>query len=287
MDSYEETEWIEMRDDEDENESYFTNNMFANPDPYQTFIHHFDLPHHQNIDQSFSSISSSPPPPPPTTTTPSTTISITLIGRRADEAQLLSSTGLTLWRAAPMLCHYLISNSKLYVQNKTILELGAGLGLCSILTAILGASTVVISDGDSISLSNLRENVERNKHLIPNFDQKSQNIQCLQLRWGMNLEEFKMKCNLPTVDGLFEVILGSDIIYIESILQPLFLTIDTLLTSHGTFILAYARRNVKIDLVFEVATKYGFEWTEPTSEEGCFIFQRVTKSVIEEEQQQL
>lgn len=250
---YQETEWIEMRDDE--NDDYFTNSMFANPDPYETFIHHFKIPQNNEIMKE---------------------IDISLVGRRADEAQLLSSTGLTLWRAAPILCNYLITNSELYVKNKTILELGAGLGLCSILAAILGASTIILSDGDSISLSNMRDNVERNKHLFLNDDNinNNVNIQCLQLRWGINIEEFLLKCNLSTFDGLFDVILGSDIIYVETILEPLFLTIDKLLTHNGVFILAYARRNVKIDYVFQTAIKYGFQWTEPTSEEGCFIFQR-------------
>lgn len=254
--TYEETEWIEMKDDNDDD--CFSSNMFANPDPYETFTYHFKLPSNDNNEINNNN---------------EIEIDIQLIGRRADEAQLLSSTGLTLWRAAPILCNYLILNSELYVKNKVVLELGAGLGLCSILTAILGASTVIISDGDSISLSNMRENIERNRHLFS--INSNVNVQCLQLRWGINLEEFKIKCNLSTSDGLFDIILGSDIIYVETILEPLFLTIANLLTKNGTFILAYARRNVKIDYVFQTATRYGFQWTEPTTEEGCFIFQRI------------
>lgn len=252
MEKYEEIEWIELKEDE---EDCFLHNMFTNPNPYQLFLHKFNILNNE--------------------------ITIELNGRKADEGQLLTSTGLTLWRAAPLLCNFLLINSNLYVNNKTILELGAGLGLCGILTAIIGASKVILSDGDSLSLSNMRENVERNKHLFSsnynhdNDNNDNQIIECLQLRWGINVEEFKIKCNLSTPDGLFETIIGSDIIYVETILEPLFLTVSTLLTQNGAFLLAYARRNVKIDYVFETATKYGFQWIEPTSDEGCYIFTKI------------
>jgi predicted nicotinamide N-methyase len=38
--------------------------------------------------------------------------------------------GLTLWRAAPILCNYLVETAADYIENKYVLELGAGLGLC-------------------------------------------------------------------------------------------------------------------------------------------------------------
>lgn len=221
--------------------------IFANPDPYETFHHTFLIPEEAGDKE----------------------IQITLVGRRADEAQLLSSTGLTLWRAAPILCNYLINNSEL-VKNKTILELGAGMGLCGLVAASLGASSVFLSDGDSDSLSNMRKNIDSNHHLIP----RSSFVSCLQLKWGEKLEEFQRKCNLDTPHGLFDTIMGSDIIYVESILRPLFTTVGILLSPSGRFILAYARRNVRIDHVFRTAEEFGFKWTEPTTVEGCFIFER-------------
>jgi hypothetical protein len=88
--------------------------------------------------------------------------------------------------------------------------------------------------------------------------------------------------------------MGSDIIYTHDILEPLFETVDFLLKrsssdkernttsggdgsaneKKGIFLLAYARRNVKIDDVFATAIKYGFEWTVPPGVEGCFVFSR-------------
>jgi predicted nicotinamide N-methyase len=248
MDSYAEDEWIEMKDDD---EGFGT--LFAHPDPFETFVHNFSIPQDDREEQE---------------------VTITLVGRRADEAQTLSSTGLTLWRAAPLLCNHLISNSESLVKNKNILELGAGMGLCGLVAAVLGAAAVFLSDGDSDSLSNMRENLERNVHLIPS----PARVHSLQLKWGHKLEEFKRKCNLQTSDGCFDLIMGSDIIYVESIIEPLFETVDALLCPSGSFVLAYARRNVKIDCVFRAAEKFGFDWLEPSSEEGCFVFRRTQPS---------
>ena len=129
------------------------------------------------------------------------------------------------------------------------------------------------TDGDTESLHNLRENLGRNKVVIGN----SCDMKCCQLRWGMNLVEFARHLSAEvSIQGRFDVMIGSDIIYVESILDPLFLTVDALLRadSEGVFILAYARRNVKIDLVLSTATRYGFVWTQPNGEEGCFVFSR-------------
>ncbi|CAM9390940.1 unnamed protein product [Ectocarpus fasciculatus] len=202
----------------------------------------------------------------------SPSLTVTLRGHKAEIGQTLNSTGLTLWRAAPILCQFLINNRDSYVNDKNILELGGGLGLCGILCGMLRAKQVYITDGDSDSLRGMRGNVEAN---IPQDSESV--VKCRQLRWGARVDEFSRHI-APDVrpDGRFDVIMGSDIIYVESILDPLFATVDALLTidGMGVFILAYARRNVKIDLVFETADKFGFEWTLPDGEEGCFVFSR-------------
>ena len=160
--------------------------------------------------------------------------------------------------------------------------------LCRILAGALGAASVFMTDGDSPSLERMRDNVSRNKPLTVN--QSGDNIvHCKQLRWGQGLEAFKRHCNqtLAQNGGYFDVIMGSDIIYMEEILEPLFETVDYLLKRNdsssfednkGVFLLAYARRNVKIDDVFATAEKYGFGWTTPSEAEACFIFSRAKQS---------
>lgn len=262
---YSEAPWVEMASDgEGDGEGF--NGMFDDPDPFDTFVHTFNLPSGADAmetiegkDGHLSDVCAE-------------TVTIVLRGHKAENGQTLNSTGLTLWRAAPILCQFLINNSDLYVRNKCVLELGGGLGLCGILAGLLRSKCVYLTDGDSESLQGMRQNVDRNRST-----QGPYNIKCRQLRWGIRLSEFIMHVSADVrFDGTFDVVMGSDIIYVESILDPLFATVDALLTKDGSgvFILAYARRNVKIDLVFSTAGKYGFQWSQPEGEEGCFLFRR-------------
>ena len=120
-----------------------------------------------------------------------------------------------------------------------------------------------MTDGDVDTLVNMRENVTRNGI--------EDGIQCPQLIWGQQLPEFLQQY---ASDGPFEVVLAADIIYVTEILEPLWETVDTLLAPRGLFLLAYARRNVPIDLVLEQATERGFAWSCPENAEGVFLFRR-------------
>lgn len=58
---------------------------------------------------------------------------ITLSGFQLDSDETDHSTGVTLWQAAPRLADYIIQqNSDTLCKGKSVLELGAGLGLCKV-----------------------------------------------------------------------------------------------------------------------------------------------------------
>mmetsp|Transcript_12079 Transcript_12079/g.17417 ORF Transcript_12079/g.17417 Transcript_12079/m.17417 type:complete len:302 (+) Transcript_12079:42-947(+) len=251
-----EVEWIEAYgwdDDVQEESQEGLGDLFADPDPFETF--HFNFSINNNKQDS---------------------IPITLQGYKAENGQTLNSTGLTLWRASRVLCDYLvdIAGQKL-MQQKTVLELGAGLGICGILAHKLGASYVVLTDGDTDTLKALRKNVASNVVLY-NDDNNNDScsipptILCKQLRWGRNIQDFIDSSFIKT----FQVIIGSDIIYAQEQVNPLFTTVSLLLDANGTFLLAYSRRNVSIDYVLDCANLHGFVWTEPENSEGVFAFRR-------------
>lgn len=285
----------EEEDEEEYEENNMFESMFSDPDPYITTLHSFDFPQQQQQQQQASQ-TSSPKTPPPSMSSP-TTIEIKLKGHKAELGQTLHSTGLTLWRAAPLLCSYLLSSPETisYIKGKFVLELGAGLGLIGILAACLRPKMLVVTDGDSDTLAGMRGNVELNRGLIGGFGRMGEggenNIECAQLLWGENMEGFRDKFFGELGEGEergFDTILGSDIIYVEEIIQPLFKTVDFLLkkkttkiakenggiTPPPTFLLGYARRNVKIDLVFVEAERMGFSWSQPDGPEGAFAFIR-------------
>lgn len=235
----EEERWIEAEaswiQDNDE-ESLTTGDLFADPDPRESYRLQFG-PH-----------------------------TIVLEGIKAENGQILNSTGLTLWSASTHLCEYISSCAATEIQGKDVLELGAGLGLCGILSHKLGANKVVLSDGDTDTLQEMRQNVTLNtniRHVCPHT-----NIRCEQLIWSKRLKEFQEHF------GTFDVILASDVIYVEEILEPLFATVVTLMNATGKFLLSYARRNVNIELVLAVAKCHGLQWTQPDGSNDIFVMQR-------------
>jgi predicted nicotinamide N-methyase len=325
-------------DDDDEAAAHATlTDLFADPDPYETFTYQWNI----NVDTKSlhsstavvegSSISHSQlpqPPPPPSMTT----IDISVTGHKAENGQTLHSTGLTVWRASQILADWLVqsvtSSATATAPNRcssplarahpslsslaqcSVLELGAGLGVPGLVCHWLGAPIVVWTDGDTDTLANLRDNVDRNARqdattdIDTNHDvdddtatrtRQIPHVSCRQLVWG-NSEQINnvLHCLRSVVVGdttadieslpdgessnndcprYFDVILGSDIIYVEHVIEPLFDTVAQLLDKRrGVFLLAYCRRNVSISLVLSAAQQRGMVWHEPDAPDGVYQF---------------
>ncbi|EMF17633.1 uncharacterized protein SEPMUDRAFT_160854 [Sphaerulina musiva SO2202] len=68
--------------------------------------------------------------------------------------------GHLLWQGGRTVADFLEANKDEYLQNKTVLELGAGAGLPSLICAINGAKQVVVTDyPDADLIENLRANI--------------------------------------------------------------------------------------------------------------------------------
>lgn len=170
-------------------------------------------------------------------------IVFTVKGLKRELGQTLRSTGLTVWRASDHLNDFIYHNQQRFTR-KDVIELGSGLGIVSILLGKTNvASMVVCTDGDDDTMELLKQNIiETSSSVIPR-----------KLWWSHHdeiLKEFPNK---------FDIILGADIIYEESQIVPLFTSVVALLKEDGEFILAYARRNVPIDLVLNSATHFGLK----------------------------
>lgn len=326
--SQDEERWIEFEackiDDDDKLPNF---DIFADPDPYETFSFNFEVKcenvPEKSIEQATLQIGGEdddhstekaseqstkeddkdkiqttvipvvPVASAPTITTPTRNIEITLKGFKHEHERIFDSTGLTLWRASKLLCDFMCSNPN-YIQNKSVLELGSGLGLCGILAYHLHASSVVMTDGDTDVLGELRQNVDRNLSTatgrtttgtcttsvqngtdVPSKDL----LPCKQLLWGdkhIKLFQQSIQKSIPNHNGSFDVIIASDVIYVDYILDDLFDTIVGFMstTSDSKFYLAYARRAVDISAVFECATRHRLVWIEPEETEGVYIFSR-------------
>ena len=140
-------------------------------------------------------------------------------------------------------------------------------------------TVVTVTDGDTDALVFLRENVDRNQADINSRSSTQTTICCHQLLWGKDTSEkfLQRHCSGAT----FDFIIASDIIYAKCIIDPLWETIQTLLSSDGVFILAFAKRRVpiQIDFVLQSAEDAGFCFHAIQEDvDGIFVYEFRRKS---------
>lgn len=131
-----------------------------------------------------------------------------------------SNVGLRTWEASLYLTQYLHSNPNL-VSGKSIIELGAGTGLLSILAAgRLNAAHVMSTDGLPHVVESMEKNIHRNQRTVL---QPSTNIEAKVLDWADDdpdvLEDTLSIRNgdLPN----YNLILGADITYSPDVVPVL------------------------------------------------------------------
>lgn len=130
---------------------------------------------------------------------------------------LEGDTGCALWPSSLFLSEFILSYPK-WFSDKVCFEVGSGVGLVGIALAHVGASKVILTDGDRSSLENMRSNLELN-HLTSS---KKVHSQYLPWEFATELELSKYKPHL---------ILGADIIYDPKCVPHLIRVLRVLLTS--------------------------------------------------------
>lgn len=149
------------------------------------------------------------------------------------------------WRAAEHLASFVYSHPERF-QNKTVLELGAGLGLVSILLSKMNiARALVATDGDNDTVDLMCKNATINECPFKRLDSasetglslveqspagKSTTMMVAKLWWGEHMEEFKeMTRRIDGCEGGFQVITAADVIYEDDQVEPLIITVKSLL----------------------------------------------------------
>ena len=168
-----------------------------------------------------------------------------------------TDTGSVLWSGSVILAEHIRTSG--IATGASVLELGAGLGLVSIVASCLGAS-VVATDGDEAILPVLQRNILRN------LDSSQTPVDVRQLWWG----------DAPAARALgsFDMIIGSDLVYgSDSVVGPLarkasfaqLLCTMWLMSDDGTtLVLAYRERKSIERLFFSKL----WEHFEPIGEQG-------------------
>ncbi|XP_012249240.1 methyltransferase-like protein 22 [Bombus impatiens] len=133
----------------------------------------------------------------------------------------LQYVGLQVWRGALLLADYILSNPDLF-RDKVVLELGAGVGLTSIVASFL-AKEVICTDIDVKGILKLiHRNFMRNKAYIKSkVDIKG--LDFLNLKWPTF---YKKIIDEPAI------ILAADVIYDETVTKGFVQTLTELLNSN-------------------------------------------------------
>uniref|UniRef100_M4B2J8 FAM86 N-terminal domain-containing protein n=1 Tax=Hyaloperonospora arabidopsidis (strain Emoy2) TaxID=559515 RepID=M4B2J8_HYAAE len=173
------------------------------------------------------------------------------------DANVTEISGTRLWTGSHYLSRYLWHHPEL-VQDKRVLELGAGTGICSIVSSKLGAMHCMATDGDEEVVELLAKNVHVNE--VENV------VVARPLLWGdepstqMLLEEF------PSAFSDVDVVLAGDVLYKSELLPLLFTTVMQVLTVDGkgrAFVLCHIpRADVSHELVQKQIIGSGLRFKE-------------------------
>ncbi|OAK95544.1 hypothetical protein IQ06DRAFT_60653 [Phaeosphaeriaceae sp. SRC1lsM3a] len=180
-----------------------------------------------------------------------------------------------LWNAGRTTSTYLEEHAAALVQNKTVLELGAGAGLPSLVCALNGAKQVVVTDyPDAELIDNLRYNIDHCSLLS-----SPPHIVAEGYLWGAPVEDVVK--HLPDGAETFDVLILADLLFNHSEHAKLIKTVQITLTKSPeakayVFFTPYRPWLLQKDLAFfDLAKKAGFE-VEKT-------FEKVMEKVMFEE----
>lgn len=199
--------------------------------------------------------------------------------------------GHLLWNAGRTLATHLESNASSLIHGKTILELGAGAGLPSLVSAIHGAKHVVVTDyPDAELVENLQWNVDHCS-LLP----QTRNIEAKGYLWGAETD--KIVSGLPSGEDKFDILILADLLFNHSEHRKLVASVQQMLKRSPeakalVFFTPYRPWLLPNDLAFfDLIKEAGFEvdkFFEHTMEKvmfeedpgvSCIIFPKLYGSV--------
>ncbi|TDH72531.1 hypothetical protein CCR75_000799 [Bremia lactucae] len=152
-------------------------------------------------------------------------------------------TGLTTWDGSVVLAKYLEHNRHSGIAGSRVVELGSGTGLVGIAAAILGANQVILSDLPYV-VDNLAKNVAETVKLAARIGRPIESEVSVEV-----LDWFKP----PTDLGDIDILLASDVVWVEELIPPLVATFDTLLrhsTAKTRILMSHQKRSNRSDRLF-------------------------------------
>lgn len=163
-------------------------------------------------------------------------------GKQRDE-QIDGDTGFDIWDGSIILSKFIESQWNHFCYDlhpPNVLELGSGMGLCSLAVAAMGAKVIIASDMP-YCLEDLKRNINENikaweeqdtneyKRLSMKSDGTTvinrvdqQKFTVMALDWNNAVESKEIRDVLKTVD----LIIGADIVWLDKLVTPLVKTVE-------------------------------------------------------------
>uniref|UniRef100_A0AAR5PZF8 Methyltransferase-like protein 22 n=1 Tax=Dendroctonus ponderosae TaxID=77166 RepID=A0AAR5PZF8_DENPD len=130
----------------------------------------------------------------------------------------LDLVGLQLWRGSLLLADWLLDNSASFAPRHSILELGAGVGLTSVVAAMF--APVICTDVDRGQIFQIiNANVNRNRHLAKHP------VEVLQLDFTADGLPEKVLAALPQV----KTVIAADVVYDDRLTEAFVKTVKKIL----------------------------------------------------------
>ncbi|KAJ5692720.1 Protein N-terminal and lysine N-methyltransferase efm7 [Penicillium macrosclerotiorum] len=124
--------------------------------------------------------------------------------------------GNLLWNAGRTSSHYIEERTDKLLRDKDVLEIGAAAGVPSIVSAIQGARTVVMTDYPDLDLvQNMQYNADLAIDMIPKRADSQKRLHVEGYKWGNPVEPLLEHLPPATEDTLpgFDVLIMADVIY--------------------------------------------------------------------------
>lgn len=152
------------------------------------------------------------------------------------------TTGLCTWEASIALANWFLqSNNQDLIEGKTILEIGAGTGLCGLSLVKFGnPAKVILTDGSHSVMKNLKLNIAINFENRENIEEKLlpwENIQIIQIE---------------SVD----LIIAADVVYDISVFDDLTNTISAIFKASAKKCELFLASTIRNELTYEKFKKY-------------------------------
>uniref|UniRef100_A0A915AHS3 Protein N-lysine methyltransferase METTL21A n=1 Tax=Parascaris univalens TaxID=6257 RepID=A0A915AHS3_PARUN len=169
-----------------------------------------------------------------------TSRSVSINGHHYTFIQKWNDNGVSgvLWDSAVVLANYIASHAELVI-GRSVLELGAGLGLPSIVAAEVGARSVDATD-QQLAIPLLAENVRRN---CPS----DASINVFPLNWQTDRPKHP-----------YEVVLGADLVYKAELFKPLAEVMKRSRDNSTLFLFSNRIRYLKDELFYRTLKEQGF-----------------------------